>query len=296
MYAHEYEAKLPSVIELDGRSGTNDLANLFGEAQKFKNPKASALLQELIPHAASKGHLIADFFLGSGTTAHALMRLNKKAALGLRWLGVEASHQFDEIILPRVKKAAFSLEWLKGRPTECDGPGTFVRVQALEQYDDTLESLDAEINQGDSNELLFHDPAFALRYRLDSTSRALYCGVDRFSSPFGYQLKRAGGGGEAQACEVDLVESLPYLLGMDVSRLYREAQGVVMLGRNRRGQSVAVYFRDCAASDSAEWVAEKLSSNPADRVYTNDPAGLSFEGCDRLEALEAVFALQFGRN
>ncbi|MCB1567920.1 MAG: site-specific DNA-methyltransferase, partial [Xanthomonadales bacterium] len=44
VYAHEYEAKLPSVIELDGRSGANDLTNLFGEAQTFNNPKASALL------------------------------------------------------------------------------------------------------------------------------------------------------------------------------------------------------------------------------------------------------------
>jgi adenine-specific DNA-methyltransferase len=109
-------------------------------------------------------------------------------------------------------------------------------------------------------------------------------------------LKRAEGGGEARSCEVDLVESIPYLLGMNVSRLYRESQGVVMLGRNRRGQSVAVFFRDCNYKDSAHWVAGKLAQHPADRIYTNDPAGLSFEGCDSLEAIESVFAAQFGRQ
>ena len=88
---------------------------------------------------------------------------------------------------------------------------------------------------------------------------------------------------------------MPYLLGMDVDRVYRETRGVVMLGSNRRGQSVAVFFRECAAGDSAQWVADKLAQHPADRVYTNDPAGLSFAGCDRLEALESVFARQFGR-
>jgi len=295
VYAHEYEAKLPSVIELDGRSGANDLTNLFGEAQKFKNPKASALLQELVPYAAGKNDLVADFFLGSGTTVHALMRLNRKAALGLRWLGVEASFNFETLVIPRIKKAAFSTEWLKGQPVESDSPGTFMRVQSLEQYDDTLESLDAEMNEGNSGELLFHDPAFALRYRLDKTSRALYCGVDRFAAPFGYQLKGAEGGGEAQAHDVDLVESIPYLLGLDVIRLYREDQGVVLLGRNRRKQSVAVLFRDCTAQGSAEWVKTKLAEHPADRVYTNDPASLSFEGCDQFEAIEAIFALQFGR-
>ena len=296
VYAHEYEAKLPSVIELDGRSGANDLTNLFGEAQKFKNPKTPALLQELVPYASGKGDLIADFFLGSGSTVHSLMRLNRKAAVGLRWLGIEVSHNFEVLVIPRIKKAAFSPEWLKGRPIASDGPGTFVRVQSLEQYDDTLENLDADPSEGESIGILFDDPAFAMRYRLDKTSRALYCGIDRFSSPFGYQLKRAAGGGEAKSCEVDLVESLPYLLGLDVSRLYREDAGVVMLGGNRRGQSVAIFFRDCKAEGSAQWVADKLAQHPAERVYTNDPADLSFEGCDKLEAIESVFALQFGRS
>ena len=43
-------------------------------------------------------------------------------------------------------------------------------------------------------------------------------------------------------------------------------------------------------------LAEPLAQHPADRVYANDPASLSFEGCGRFEAVEAVFALQFGRN
>ena len=58
----------------------------------------------------------------------------------------------------------------------------------------------------------------------------------------------------------------------------------------------AIFFRDCAARDSAQSVADKLAQRPADRVYTNGPASLSFDGCDRFEAIEAVLALQFGRN
>lgn len=294
---------LPTTMWIDSKfsateHGTGVLKKLFKQHDVFSYPKSVFAVEEALKvcGATEDDALVIDFFAGSGTTAHAVLQMNANSDTNTRFLVVEVNKYFEAVTLPRIKKVAASLEWEGGEAQAVTGPGAFVRVQALEQYDDTLESLDAEINPGDSNELLFHDPAFALRYRLDSTSRALYCGVDRFSSPFGYQLKRAGGGGEAQACEVDLVESLPYLLGLDVSRLYREAQGVVMLGRNRRGQSVAVFFRDCAASDSAQWVADKLKLNPADRAYTNDPAGLSFEGCDSLEALEAVFALQFGRN
>jgi hypothetical protein len=82
---------------------------------------------------------------------------------------------------------------------------------------------------------------------------------------------------------------------MEVSRLYREAQGVVLLGHHRRGQTLAVFFRDGCAERSPEWVAEKLAQHPADRVFTNDMAGLSFAGCERLEAIETVFAGQFRR-
>ena len=40
----------------------------------------------------------------------------------------------------------------------------------------------------------------------------------------------------------------------------------------------------------------KLAQHPADRLLTNDLAALTFAGCDRLEAIEAVFAEQFGRS
>ncbi len=119
--------------------------------------------------------------------------------------------------------------------------------------------------------------------------------MERFGSPFGYRLKRVEGG-DAPARTVDLVESLVYLLGLDVNRLYREPPGVVLTGSNRRGQSVAVFFRDLRQDDSTQWLKTKLAEHSADRVYTNDAAALSFQGCERFEAIEAVFALQFGRE
>ena len=111
-----------------------------------------------------------------------------------------------------------------------------------------------------------------------------------------YRLKRVAGGGEAQPQPVDLIESLVYLLGLDVTRLYREPPGVVLLGGDRRGQTVAVFFRDCNHPDSTAWLQNKLARHPADRLLTNDPAALAFAGCERFEAIEAVFAGQFGRT
>lgn len=293
---------LPTTMWIDSKfsateHGTGVLKKLFKQHDTFSYPKSVYAVEESlkVSGATEDDALVIDFFAGSGTTAHAVLQMNATSDTNTRFLVVEVNKYFEAVTLPRIKKVSASLHWDGGAAQKITGPGAFVRVQSLEQYDDTLESLDAGINEGESGELLFQDLAFALRYRLDKISRAMYCGVDHFSSPYGYQMKRAEGCGEARPCEVDLVESIPYLLGMDVNRLYRESQGVVMQGRNRRGQSVAVFFRDCTAQDSAQWVAGKLAQHPADRVYTNDPASLSFEGCDSLEAIETVFAAQFGR-
>lgn len=69
-----------------------------------------------------------------------------------------------------------------------------------------------------------------------------------------------------------------------------------MLGGDRRGQTVAVFFRDGNHPDSSAWLQGKLAQHPADRLLTNDPAALAFAGCDRFEAIETVFAGQFGRS
>jgi len=282
-------------VVLDYSDGEKDLTKLLGKSKQFPNPKPASLIARFVSQASSDADWVLDFFAGSGTTWQAVVNACKDERVNRKVLLVEGGRHFESILLSRIKKLAFSTDWKSGVPARNNGMGLCLRVQTLEQYDDTLESLDDQMFEGASGELPFHDAAFALRYRLDATTRALYCGIERFSSPFGYQLRRASGGGEAPSQSVDLVESLPYLLGMTVSRLYREDHGVVLLGQHRRGRSIAVFFRDCRQPGSADWVRSKLALHPADEVYTNDPASLGFEGCDRFEAIESVFARQFER-
>lgn len=77
VYAKDFEQKLSSVINLDGRSGANELKELFPEVTKiFTNPKTIKLLENLISFVTSSDDIIVDFFSGSGSTAHAVMKLN----------------------------------------------------------------------------------------------------------------------------------------------------------------------------------------------------------------------------
>lgn len=276
--------------------GTNLLTKLFGSAHAFMFPKSLYAVVDCLKVSGLRNDqsgMALDFFAGSGTTGHAVIEMNRLDGGNRKFLLIEANQYIDRVTIPRIKKVSAAVEWSGGKADKLDGIGLFMRIQILEQYDDTLENLDTDIEK--QTELPFDDPAFTLRYRLDRATRHVFSSIEHFTSPFGYKLKRSEGGGEAKPRKVDLVESLIYLLGLNVDMLYREPQGVVITGHDRRKRSLAVFFRDCSVVDSAVWAEAKMVQHPASRVLTNDPASLTFSGCERFEAIESIFTTQFGR-
>lgn len=101
---------LRSVIERDARAGANVLKKLFPKgAQQFKNPKPVELIQELIEYAGEKDCLVLDPFAGSGTTAHAVLRLNARDKGTRRFILIEEGtpqHRYCRTVTaPRVVSA-----------------------------------------------------------------------------------------------------------------------------------------------------------------------------------------------
>ena len=57
---------------------TNELAALFGGHSPFDTPKPTRLIDRIIEIASSKNSVILDFFAGSGTTGHAILKYNSE--------------------------------------------------------------------------------------------------------------------------------------------------------------------------------------------------------------------------
>lgn len=75
-YLSKNESSTPySVFYKDGRSATKRLRTILGNTV-FQNPKDEDILQEIINFSATPSSMILDFFAGSGTTGHAVMKLN----------------------------------------------------------------------------------------------------------------------------------------------------------------------------------------------------------------------------
>jgi adenine-specific DNA-methyltransferase len=79
LYVQDYKAKLSSVFEMDTRLGANELSRIFPEEKRvFGFSKPSDFIVELLSFVTSPDSLILDSFAGSGTTGHAVFKLNKQ--------------------------------------------------------------------------------------------------------------------------------------------------------------------------------------------------------------------------
>lgn len=86
---------LRSLIYEDGRASTKTFENLLGRGV-FQNPKSETLLSRLINFVTDDESIIVDFFSGSATTAHAVMKLNAEDSGNRKFIMVQLPELTDE--------------------------------------------------------------------------------------------------------------------------------------------------------------------------------------------------------
>jgi len=120
--------------------GTSLLREIMGKPQAFSFPKSVYAVSDCIRVCTpDKNAHVLDFFAGSGTTAHAVINLNREDGGRRKYILVEMADYFYTVLLPRVKKVVFSDKWKDGK-AQPDGKGIshFVKYYELEQFEDAL--------------------------------------------------------------------------------------------------------------------------------------------------------------
>lgn len=87
------------------QSGKDKIKNVFEKEIGFDTVKPTDLLKSLFSHLDPNA-IILDSFAGSGTTAHAVMELNKKDGGNRRFILIELMDYADSITAERVKRVA----------------------------------------------------------------------------------------------------------------------------------------------------------------------------------------------
>lgn len=142
----EVEGIVPRTVWTYDKAGHNqnavrELHDLF-EQNPFPSPKPTKLLKRIL-QVGSDG-IILDYFAGSGTAGHAVMEMNQDEEVEGRereYVLVEMGETFDTVMLPRLKKVAFTNEWDEGVPQARDGQSHVIQYHRLESYEDALNNI-----------------------------------------------------------------------------------------------------------------------------------------------------------
>ncbi|MEA1940203.1 MAG: DNA methyltransferase [Candidatus Caldatribacteriota bacterium] len=84
------------VDDVFSQHGTNEIIDLFGEAQIFSFPKPTGLLERLIDIACPEGGLIVDLFAGSGSFGHASFSFNLRGGKTTNFIAVQLPEIIDD--------------------------------------------------------------------------------------------------------------------------------------------------------------------------------------------------------
>lgn len=166
-----------------------------------------SLYEELVAAAAPEdSDLVLDFFAGSGTTAHAVINLNRQDGGRRKYILVEMGNYFDTVLLPRIKKVVFCEKWKDGKPNGGEGVSHFLKYHYLEQYEDSLNDLELIREQDGQLALEMFGDEYLLKYMLDFETQGSpsLLNLEMFKDPFAYRLK-VQEGDEIVERNVDLV-------------------------------------------------------------------------------------------
>ncbi len=92
--------------DIDGnKKATRDVRDIFSnDSIKFDFPKPIALIERILQLNSSSNMIILDSFAGSGTTAHAVLNMNKADGGHRKFILVEMMDYADSITAERVKR------------------------------------------------------------------------------------------------------------------------------------------------------------------------------------------------
>lgn len=86
------EEPMLSVFYKDGRAATLEVESILG-AGEFQFPKDSDVIADLIGMVVEPGEIVLDSFGGSGTTAHAVLKLNQNLKKPVQFILVELNEE-----------------------------------------------------------------------------------------------------------------------------------------------------------------------------------------------------------
>jgi len=251
---------MPTVNYSYAQVASNEFSELM-RGRVFENPKNWKDIKRVVKYVTDNGDTSLDFFAGSGTTAHAVINLNREDGGKRKYILVEVGVHFNTVLKPRIQKVVYSDSWKDGKPVSRKGSSHMFKYFTLESYEDALNNLELKRDTHKQSLLEIALPMYRhfreeylLGYMLDleAAGSASLLNLDGFDDPFAYKMNIAtGSAGETKAVCVDLVETFNYLIGLRVKTMDFIRGVCVVTGLTPQNERALVIWRKVKALDNA---------------------------------------------
>ena len=118
------------------KTAKDELVALFGESI-FKYPKPETLLSFLISLFTNEGDLVLDFFVGSGTTAAAALKMKR------RFIACEQMDYINTVTVERLKKVITGEQGGISNEFIWQGGGEFIYLELKKYNQDFIEQIES---------------------------------------------------------------------------------------------------------------------------------------------------------
>ncbi|WP_158242671.1 site-specific DNA-methyltransferase [Siphonobacter sp. BAB-5405] len=106
IFLSELDGLLPNTWLDDiatNEEGSKEVETIFGSNAFFTAPKPTNLIKHLLKLGSNSGDIILDFFAGSGSTAHAVLALNKQDGGNRKFICIQLPEPVEEKSIPHQK-------------------------------------------------------------------------------------------------------------------------------------------------------------------------------------------------
>jgi adenine-specific DNA-methyltransferase len=187
--------------------GTKELENILGH-KNFETPKPSELTDLIVQQSIEDNEAILDFFSGSGSTGHSVIKLNKQYSSFRKYILIEMGAYFHTITKPRIQKVIYSQNWKDGKPLDNNGSKKHIfKYLILEQYEDVLDAIQQYEGETPNN--------LPLKYLYKPELNKINSTLD-VSMPLSNKIRY---GQPTKEGFVDLVDTYNYLQGFEVKSI-----------------------------------------------------------------------------